>query len=275
MRKIPMLIVALMLASPVYAQPTTYSNRPAHMLDIADPFSGAMPTAINAVAAQAQHATCTTPTAECGQQIVVTTYNEFPTLANDGMNGDAMEELLRRMLWHMNLNGIQATRQKNPSGRISTDKMAAFIDGQWRVYDVLSDRDTPGPFRVGFDEVPGANPQPNDPRGPIADEGGAPPPPPPGGGGSPTDNQQHIDDTRALLDQALAKLDELARRDEVILADVKGVRDSLEEHRAEVRKGRSQVLDFLSNWRNYLKVGLPIIGTLIATGDIPLPGGQQ
>ena len=275
MKTMAAFLLTLALVSPVQAQ-TFFSNRPMHVLDSVDAFTGAVPQvrAVQLVQVSA-HATCTTVTVECGSQIVVATYNEFPVLANDGMNGDAMEELLRRMIWHLNLNGVQAARQKNPSGRISTDKLAALIDGAWRAYDVLSDRDTPGPFRVGFDEVPGANPQPNDPRGPIADEGGAPPPPPPGGGNSPGETQQHIDDTRALLDQAVKLLEAQRVRDELILADIQAMRSSLEEHRAEVRKGRSQVLSFLGNWRNYLKIGLPILGTLIATGDVPLPGGAQ
>ena len=43
--------------------------------------------------------------------------------------------------------------------------------------------------------------------------------------------------------------------------ELRDMRKSLEEHRAEVRKGRSAVLDFLGNWRNYVKIGLAGLGT--------------
>jgi hypothetical protein len=262
MRKILWSVVAsivLSCAHPAYAQD--------RHLDIVDPFTGAVPT----VEVQGfTHETCTAPTLSCASTIVFTTYAEFPNLANDGMNGDAMEELLRRMIWHLQRNGLQAARQKNPSGRISTDKLAAFIDGQWRAYDVLSDRADPGPFRVGFDEVPGANPQPNDPRGPIADDGGAPPPPPPPSGGTNILEavQQHEADSAARDAALQAQVD--ATKLEVL-----ALRVSLEEHRLEARKTRSTVLGFLGNWRNYVKIAAGVFGTLVATGDIPMPGGGQ
>ena len=211
-----------------------------------------------AVPAQAQHVQCNAPTVACGQQIVVATFNEFPVLANDGMNADSMEQLLRRMIWHLQLNGIQAARQKNPSGRISQDKLSALIDGQWRVYDVLSDRADPGPFRVGFDEVPGANPQPNDPNGPIADEGVGPAPEP---DVPPTGSTSVLDAVRDEARESAARDAGLLAQVEALRVDVFGVRESLEAHRDESRKTRSAVLGFLGNWRNYVKMGLAGLGT--------------
>lgn len=47
------------------------------------------------------------------------------------------EELLLRIIWHLNLAGFTAGRQKNPSGVISTDKLTVQIDGVFRAYDVF------------------------------------------------------------------------------------------------------------------------------------------
>ena len=51
----------------------------------------------------------------------------------------ASHELLLRMIWHLQLAGFQAGRQKNPSGAISGDKLAVFADGGWHAYDVFYD----------------------------------------------------------------------------------------------------------------------------------------
>ena len=53
--------------------------------------------------------------------------------------------------------------------------------------------------------------------------------------------------------------------------EVRDMRKSLEEHRAEVRRGRSVVMDFLGNWRNYVKMGLAAAGTW---GTIKATDGQ-
>jgi hypothetical protein len=54
---------------------------------------------------------------------------------------------------------------------------------------------------------------------------------------------------------------------EGLLVDIQtkavGIRESLEEHRLESRKTRSAVLDFLGNWRNYVKIGSAEIGTIV------------
>lgn len=123
--------------------------------------------------AQPAHIGPGAPSVERARQVVLGTAAEFPAQVAQGSNVDVMEELMRRMIWHMQVAGMQAGRQKNPSGAISKDKLTAFLDGAWHVYDVLSDRAS-GPFDVHMDEVPLPNYQAD--LG-IADEGGAPLPP--------------------------------------------------------------------------------------------------
>jgi hypothetical protein len=48
------------------------------------------------------------------------------------------EQMLGRMIWHLNTQGYIAGRQRNPSGLISKDKLTVQIDGVFRAYDVLS-----------------------------------------------------------------------------------------------------------------------------------------
>jgi hypothetical protein len=48
-------------------------------------------------------------------------------------------------------------------------------------------------------------------------------------------------------------------------AKIDGIRDSLEDHRAEVRKTRNQVMAFLTNWRNLVKVGSGVIAGIIGS----------
>ncbi len=229
-----------------------------------------MGLAIMAGPAYAQsHATCTSATVECGLAITRATADEYPHLRDDGMNGAAMEELLRRIIWHLQLNGIEAARQQNPSGRVSTDKLAARIDGQWQAYDVLSDRADPGPFAVQFNFIPGVNPRADWPLGPLADEGSQPPPPqPPSGGNNILDAiRQHEADEAVRYEADKARL-------EALLAEVIAARQSLEEHRAEARNTRNRVFAFLGNWRNWVKIGSAVVGTLVATGDMPGMGGD-
>ena len=64
------------------------------------------------------------------------------------------EELLRRMIWHLQLAGYDAGRQRNPSGAISNDKLTVFINGSWHAYDCFRNLGTPGiPIDVIFLEV--------------------------------------------------------------------------------------------------------------------------
>jgi hypothetical protein len=101
-------------------------------------------------------------------QVVYATRDEYPWLvtprATEGEGLAAAEELLRRMIWHLQLAGFQAGRQRNPSGIISKDKLTVQADGVWRAYDVVRAVGTPGmPTEVIFLAV--------FPASPVADNG--------------------------------------------------------------------------------------------------------
>jgi hypothetical protein len=91
------------------------------------------------------------------------TYNEFPSLhAVFGSEGEAVgaaDQLLRRTIWHLQLAGFEAARQKNPSGAISSDKMCVKIGGVWRVFDIYSLGVAGRATTVHWLEISGANPQ--------------------------------------------------------------------------------------------------------------------
>lgn len=94
--------------------------------------------------------------------VVNATANEFPNLTGPRSTTDegvaAAQELLRRMIWHLQLAGFQAGRQRNPSGALSNDKLTVFADGAWHAYDVFNDLGAPGvPMKVQFWEVTPAN----------------------------------------------------------------------------------------------------------------------
>ena len=76
------------------------------------------------------------------------TANEFPNLTAPRNTTDegvaAAQELLRRMIWHLQLAGFQAGRQRNPSGAVSSDKLTILINGSWHAYDIFTDWDVPG-----------------------------------------------------------------------------------------------------------------------------------
>lgn len=76
------------------------------------------------------------------------TAKEFPHLitakSTESESVANTTELLRRMLWHLQLAGFQAGRQKNPSGAISGDKMTIFVDGAWHAFDVFRSVGTAG-----------------------------------------------------------------------------------------------------------------------------------
>ncbi len=75
--------------------------------------------------------------------------HEFPALvapAVDEATFDANRlELLRRTIWHLILFGFTAGRQQNPSGVLSTDKIALIEDGNMRSFDLYT-----GTFDVGM-----------------------------------------------------------------------------------------------------------------------------
>lgn len=80
-------------------------------------------------------------TAITAGQIVCGTAAEFPALVAPTANQldrDANQaELLLRIIWHLNLAGFTAGRQKNPSGVISGDKLTVQIAGAFIAYDVF------------------------------------------------------------------------------------------------------------------------------------------
>jgi hypothetical protein len=100
------------------------------------------------------------------EQVVFATADEFPHLVaaypTSGESIAAAEQLLLRMIWHLQLAGFDAARQKNPSGAISNDKLNVFADGRWRVVDVFYDYGAAGrPTKVIFFEIEGSNPIPD------------------------------------------------------------------------------------------------------------------
>ena len=104
------------------------------------------------------------PLTEDRARLVTTgTYNEFPNLhAVFGSEGEAVgaaDQLLRRTIWHLQLAGFEAARQKNPSGAISSDKMCVKIGGVWRVFDIYSLGVAGRATTVHWLEINGANPQ--------------------------------------------------------------------------------------------------------------------
>lgn len=93
------------------------------------------------------------PTVDRARLVVLGTGTEFPNLTKQGDSEAAASELMLRMIWHLQLAGFQAGRQRNPSGAISGDKLTVFADGAWHAYDVLSTRPPGTPLDVHFDEV--------------------------------------------------------------------------------------------------------------------------
>jgi hypothetical protein len=57
-----------------------------------------------------------------------------PDLATREANA---EEMLERMIWHLQLAGFNAGRQRNPSSLISKDKLTVDTDGETKAYDVF------------------------------------------------------------------------------------------------------------------------------------------
>ena len=96
------------------------------------------------------------------EQVVYATANEFPGLqtprGTDAESAAAGEELLRRMIWHLQLAGFQSGRERNPSGAISGDKLTVVADGAWHVYDVWTLGGAGRPISVIFYEVFPPNP---------------------------------------------------------------------------------------------------------------------
>lgn len=97
------------------------------------------------------------------EDIVRGTANEYPCLTATFNTEDealsAAEQLLRRMIWHLQQAGFGSARQKNPSGLISKDKLNINIGGRWHTYDVFRLGYAHVPSSVTFNEVTPPNPQ--------------------------------------------------------------------------------------------------------------------
>jgi len=103
---------------------------------------------------------------ERAEQVVYATGDEFPYLlaaTNENEKVARAEELLLRIIWHLQLAGYQSARQKNPSGAISNDKLTVVLDdGRWHAFDVMTNFDVGGlATRLIWFEVGGPNPQQN------------------------------------------------------------------------------------------------------------------
>ena len=104
--------------------------------------------------------------AQRAQDVLEATGREFPhLLAAHGSTGAkvaATDELLHRVIWHLQAAGYQAGRQRNPSGAVSFDKVTIVINGGWRAYDIFTDWDIPGrETRILFIETSPASHIPN------------------------------------------------------------------------------------------------------------------
>jgi hypothetical protein len=104
------------------------------------------------------------PNEDRAKQVVLGTGKEFPQLTRVfGSEGEAVgaaDQLLRRILWHLQLAGYQANGQKNPSGAISSDKITVMINNTWRVFDIFSLGIAGRATTVQWLEITGANPFP-------------------------------------------------------------------------------------------------------------------
>ena len=94
-------------------------------------------------------------------QIACGTGNEYAALKNptaDQATRDAnQEQLLLRMIWHLQQAGFTAGRQKNPSGAISNDKLCVVVDGTLRAYDMFPGVDFTVALTTHMNEVTPAN----------------------------------------------------------------------------------------------------------------------
>jgi len=107
-------------------------------------------------------------TEDRARQVVFGTAAEFSYLTRVfGSEGEAVaaaSELLDRTIWHLQLAGFQAGRQRNPSGLVSEDKVTIFVSGSWHVYDIFSLGFAGRATTVQFVEITGANPVPTSGR---------------------------------------------------------------------------------------------------------------
>ncbi len=90
-------------------------------------------------------------------QVVCGTGQEFPALtapcADQGSRDTNQEQLLLRMIWHLQQAGFTAGRQRNPSGIISGDKLTVQVEGTYLAYDVFQGVDFNQQMPVHMDQV--------------------------------------------------------------------------------------------------------------------------
>lgn len=74
--------------------------------------------------------------------VVNATAAEYPNLvavfSTDDAAVAAAQELLLRILWHLQIAGFNAGRQRNPSGLLSNDKITIFLGAAWHAYDIFT-----------------------------------------------------------------------------------------------------------------------------------------
>jgi hypothetical protein len=88
------------------------------------------------------HVAGTDLTAYRAGQIIGGVAHEFPALvaatADQATRDSNQLELLLRIIWHLHAGGFTVGRQMNPSGILSTDKIALIEDGQLRAFDIFT-----------------------------------------------------------------------------------------------------------------------------------------
>jgi hypothetical protein len=75
-------------------------------------------------------------------QVICGTGDEFPSLlaavASLAAREANNEELIGRMIWHLQRAGFAAGKQRNPSQAISKDKITVRVNGVWYAFDVIT-----------------------------------------------------------------------------------------------------------------------------------------
>ncbi len=234
MRKALFTILACSLLMNTASAQTFFSNRPMHLLDHVDPFSGAIPTAADS-------------------QIL------FPARGVEIINGlyrgvnpqddNARRERIKVTCeqFRFELGARWGGKRRAPNGPVSPDSIAYNEpDGTLSVWDIQ----TSGGDITVFENKPPDYPNlsPSEAGFVVCDAvdhlGAVVVPPPP---------VEPVPPVVVDNGPILAKLDDLALK-------VEGVRQSLEEHRLEARKTKSAVMGFLSDWKNYAKIASGVLG---------------
>lgn len=104
-------------------------------------------------------------TLESAKQIIQQTAKDYPFLIqefdNDGDANVACIELLRRCIYRLSKAGYSASRQRNPSGAISNDKLCLTLGHGWIAIDIMSIGYAHHATTMNWTEVTPANPVPD------------------------------------------------------------------------------------------------------------------